>query len=34
MTLDYLSLLTADIEAFAVALETGSPEAEIAGCPG
>ena len=34
MTLDYLSLLAADIEAFAVALESGSPEAEVAGCPG
>jgi len=34
MTLDYLSLLAADIQAFAVALETCSPEAEIAGCPG
>ena len=34
MTLDYLSLLAADIEAFAVALETGSPWAEVAGCPG
>ncbi len=34
MTLDYLSLLAADVEAFAVALETGSPEAEVAGCPG
>lgn len=34
MTLDYLSLLAADIGAFAIALETGEPEAEIAGCPG
>ena len=34
MTLDYLSLLAVDIEAFASALETGSPDAEIAGCPG
>ncbi len=34
MTLDHLSLLATDIEAFAVALEEGSPESEIAGCPG
>ena len=34
MTLDYLALLAADIEAFAIALEAGSPAAEIAGCPG
>lgn len=34
MTLDYLALLAADIEAFAVALEAGSPEMEVAGCPG
>ena len=34
MTLDYLSLLAADIEAFAIALEAGSPEMEVAGCPG
>ena len=34
MTLDYLSLLAADIEAFGMALETGSPSAEVAGCPG
>ena len=34
MTLDDLSPLAADIEAFAVALESGSPEAEVAGCPG
>ena len=34
MTLDYLSLLAADVEAFALALEAGSPDAEIAGCPG
>jgi uncharacterized protein (TIGR03083 family) len=34
MTLDFLALLTNDIEAFAVALEAGSPNAEIAGCPG
>ena len=34
MTLDYLSLLAADIDAFSVALESGSPEAEVAGCPG
>ena len=34
MTLDYLSLLPADIEAFAIALEAGSPEAKVAGCPG
>jgi len=34
MTLDYLSLLAADIAAFTAALDTGSPEAEVAGCPG
>ncbi len=34
MTVDHLSLLAADIEAFAVALERGSPKAKISGCPG
>ena len=34
MSLDYLSLFAADAEAFSAAIETGPPEAEIAGCPG
>ena len=34
MTLDFLSLLAADAEAFAAAIETGPAAAEIAGCPG
>lgn len=34
MSLDYLSLLATDAEAFAAAIETGPVEAEIAGCPG
>lgn len=34
MSLDYLSLLAVDAEAFAAAVETGPAAAEIAGCPG
>ncbi len=34
MSLDHLSLLAADVEAFAVAVETGPAEAPVAGCPG
>jgi uncharacterized protein (TIGR03083 family) len=34
MSLDHLSLLAADAEAFAAALETGPASAPIAGCPG
>ncbi len=34
MSLDHLSLLAADVEAFAVAVELGPANAPIAGCPG
>ncbi|MGB8862406.1 MAG: maleylpyruvate isomerase family mycothiol-dependent enzyme [Ilumatobacteraceae bacterium] len=34
MSLDFLSLLAADSEAFARAIESGPAAAEIAGCPG